>query len=111
MAMAEISRAPRRGFSSTEINENALIIRGHALLEENAAGVGAMYLHVADGASLILICLVMERWRPARREIHGSEWHCRQRLFTLLRVSKPGLVDPCGTWHMVQPSVLIGGCS
>ena len=39
MAMAEISKAPRRGFSSTEINENALIVRAHALLEENAAGV------------------------------------------------------------------------
>ena len=71
MAMAEISRAPRRGFSSTEINENALIIPGHALLEENAAGVRAMYLYVADGARLILICLVMKRWRPGRREIHG----------------------------------------
>ena len=30
-----------------------------------------MYLHVADGASLILICLVMKRRRPGRREIHG----------------------------------------
>src|SRR5271165_2292501 len=30
-----------------------------------------MYLHVADGASLVLICLVMKRWRARRREIHG----------------------------------------
>jgi hypothetical protein len=39
MAIAEISRAPRPDFSSTEINENALIILGHALLEENTARV------------------------------------------------------------------------
>ncbi len=39
MAMAEISRAARRGFCRSEINENALIILGHALLEENTAGV------------------------------------------------------------------------
>ena len=30
-----------------------------------------MYLHVADGASLVLIRLVMKRWRARRREIHG----------------------------------------
>ena len=30
-----------------------------------------MYLHVADGASLVLICLVMKRRRARRREIHG----------------------------------------
>ena len=30
-----------------------------------------MYLHVADGASLVLIRLVMERRRARRREIHG----------------------------------------
>src|SRR5271156_1250982 len=71
MAMAEMSRATRRGFSSSEINENALIIRGHALIEENTAGVGSMYLHVADGARLVLICLVVKRRRAGRREIHG----------------------------------------
>src|ERR1700733_153135 len=30
-----------------------------------------MYLHVADGASLVLIRLVMKRRRARRREIHG----------------------------------------
>ena len=69
--MAEISRAPRWRLSGSEINENALIIRGHALLEENTAGVGSMYLHVADGARLVLICLVVKRRRAGRREIHG----------------------------------------
>ena len=71
MAKADISRAPRLRFGKSEIDENALIIRGHALLEENTAGVRAMYLHVADGASLVLIRLVMKRWRARRREIHG----------------------------------------
>ena len=71
MAKAEISTAPRLRFGKSEIDENALIIRGHALLEENAAGVGAMYLHVADGASLVLISLVMKRRCARRREIHG----------------------------------------
>ena len=70
MAMAKISRAPRRGFSRTGINENALIILGHALLEENTAGVGSMYLHVADGACLVLIGLVMERRGPRRGKVH-----------------------------------------
>ena len=30
-----------------------------------------MYLHVANGARLVLIRLVMKRWRARRREIHG----------------------------------------
>ncbi len=38
-AMAEIARAARRRFSRSDIAENALIMPGHPLLEENTVGV------------------------------------------------------------------------
>src|SRR6476646_10063523 len=38
-------------------------------------------------------------------------WHSRQSRFTLLRRNSLGLLEPCGVWHAMQPSVLMGACS
>jgi len=40
-----------------------------------------------------------------------GEWHCRQIVFTVARLSRRGFGPPCGKWHATQPSVLTTGCS
>src|SRR5271166_4279693 len=40
-----------------------------------------------------------------------GEWHCRQMVFTLARLSRRGLGPPCGVWQATQPSVLTTACS
>ena len=59
-ANAENTQAQGRDFSGSGLESVALIMRGPSLLEEIAVGVRAMYLHVAGGAGLVLIGLVME---------------------------------------------------
>src|SRR5689334_3646625 len=41
----------------------------------------------------------------------GKLWHCRHSRFTWLTRSSRALVDPCGVWQLLQPSVLMGTCS
>lgn len=48
---------------------------------------------------------------PLRPKLPAPLWHSRQSVNTTgLRKSRE-LVDPCGEWHISQPSTLTGGCS
>ncbi len=52
---------------------------------------------------------------PASKSLLVSEadsvWHCKQRAATVLVLSKRALLEPCGTWQALQPSVRTGTCS
>src|SRR5262249_16261143 len=41
----------------------------------------------------------------------GSLWHSRQSVNTTGRRSSLAFVDPCGWWHVSQPSTLTTRCS
>src|ERR1039457_2095955 len=40
-----------------------------------------------------------------------GEWHWRQMVLTLARLSRLGFGPPCGVWQATQPSVLTTACS